>query len=111
MKLVFATVSPPAIASLLRAERELKAEFGVELTVSLFYTISDMTPEKRQTLTERIAEADLTFVDMMGSPPRICAAVEAGLQRTQGSVIPYGGFGREYLRLGAFKADSSAQQS
>ena len=108
MKIVFVTVSPPAIRSLLLAERTLAAQHHVMPDLSLYYTISDLTPEKRAELTERIADADLTFVDMMGSPPRICAAVEAGLKRTHGCVVPYGGFGREYLKLGEFAAESAA---
>ena len=108
MNIVFATVSPPAIRSLLLAERAIASETGAPIALSLYYTISDLSPEKREELTERIAQADLTFVDMMGSPPRICAAVEAGLKRTNGCVVPYGGFGREYLKLGEFTAESAA---
>ena len=109
MKLVFATVSPPVMSSLLLVEKEVAALCREQPEISLFYTISDLTPEKRKELTEKTAEADITFTDMMGSPPRICEALEEGLKRTQGNVIPYGGFGREYLKLGTFTAASSSQ--
>ena len=110
MKIVFATVSPPAIRSILAVEREIAAQCDVPPELSLYYTISDMTAEKRLELTERIAEADLTFTDMMGSPPRICQAVEDGLRRTKGNIVPYGGFARQYMKLGEFHADPAASE-
>ena len=109
MKIVVCTVSPPVLGSLIRVEKEIAEKCRVKPEITLYYTISDLTPEKRRELTEKAAEADMVFADMMGSPPRICAALEEGLKRTQGAVIPYGGFGREYLRLGTFTAASSSE--
>ena len=107
MKLVFVTVSVPVIKSLIACTGELKAEYNAEIELSVYYSISNLTKEKRQKLTEDIAAADLTVTDLMGSPPLICQAVEEGLKKTKGFVVPHGGVFREYLHLGTFTAAES----
>lgn len=106
MKFVFITVSAPAIRCLMKAADEIAlAENGI-LDLRLYYAVTEYSKAKTQRLIDDIADSDMVFVDLMGSPPDVIKAVYCGLEKCKGNVIPYGNSAREYLRLGKFTADS-----
>lgn len=107
MKVVFVTVSAPAVRSLMAAARILRDRYrDVALDLKLYYVAVEFSAEKRAQLTEGIAGAAWVFVDLMGCAPPVAEAVYAGLKRCGGHIVPLGTGGREYLRLGKFTADS-----
>ena len=106
MKFVFITVSAPAIRCIMKAADEIAlAENGI-LELRLYYAVTEYSKAKTQRLIDDIADSDMVFVDLMGSPPDVIKAVYCGLEKCKGNVIPYGNSAREYLRLGKFTADS-----
>lgn len=106
MKLVFVTVSAPALKYLPLAAKKLNqmAEQAVELKI--YYAVNEFSEKKRQQAVKDIAKADATFLDLMGAPPINVDTVNQGCAVTKGHVIPYGASPREYMRLGAFSAQA-----
>lgn len=106
MKFVFITVSAPAIKCLMKAADEISLTENGILDLRLYYAVTEYSKEKTQRLIDDIADSDMVFVDLMGSPADVIKAVYRGLEKCKGNVIPYGNSAREYLRLGKFTADS-----
>ena len=111
MKMSFISVSSPAISCLIRAFDAINALEGNALELKLYYAVSEYTAFKNKQLTLDIAESDFVFVDLMGSPPAVIKAVNDGLEKCRGSIVPYGNSAREYLRLGSFTASSMQSKS
>ncbi len=106
MKLTFISVSSPAIACLIRAEKAVNdLSWGV-LELRIYNALSEYSEQKLGLMSEDIAGSDFVFVDLMGAGPEVIKAVLGGLEKCPGNIVPYGNAGREYLRLGDFTADS-----
>lgn len=106
MRFTFISVSVPAISCLIKAADEIsRIENGI-LDLRLYYAVTEYSKKKIQRLISDIAESDMVFVDLMGSPVDVIKAVYCGLSKCKGDIIPYGSSAREYMRLGKFTADS-----
>lgn len=106
MKITYVTVSAPAIKHLIEADRHIAAKYPRVLDLKLYDAKGELEEKKSAALIQDIADSDLVFVDLMGSPPDVLKAVYKGLEKCTGGVVPYGNTGREYLRLGQFSAAS-----
>ena len=104
MKITFVTVSTPAVRHLADAGRRIERAAPGALDLKIYFATREFDKAKSARLSADIAVADLTFLDLMGSPPGIIDAVYSGLEQSTGDVIPYGNSAREYFRLGAFNA-------
>ena len=102
MKFTFVTVCAPAVQHLARAAADLSAKAEVDLR--LYYAVEEFSRAKSASMEEDIAASDCVLVDLMGSPPSVIQAVERGLERCSGQILPYGASARSYLRLGKFTA-------
>lgn len=111
MNITFITVSAPAVKSLIECSNQINREYGNILNLKIYYALRDMENTKLNEMVESIAQSDLTFVDLMGSPEKIIESVYKGLEFTKGNVIPYGSSCREYLKLGEFQAGTSKDKS
>ena len=106
MKFTFITVSAPSLKCLMKAAGEIsRAEPGI-LDLRLYYAVTEYSREKTERLIADVSSSDMVFVDLMGSPVEIIKAVNEGLARCKGNVIPYGNSARQYLRLGGFSAEA-----
>jgi cobaltochelatase CobN len=106
MKIVFVTVSSTAIRDLLVAGRTIQERYPGVLDLRLLYSGRQVAGPRLDEMRDTIAEADAVLVDLMGSPSEVVAAVDAGLERCRGQIIPFGQTGRSHMRLGALTADS-----
>lgn len=106
MKITFVSVSSPAVAGLIKAEETVSRLVPGALDLKIYYPVTEYTAQKRAKLTENIAQSDFVFVDLMGCGPAVVKAVCEGLEGCGGHIVPYGNSAREYLRLGAFRADA-----
>ncbi len=104
MKLVFVTVSAPALKYLPQAVRRVNQMSPQAMALRVYYAVNEFSKETRDKLLEDIEAADATFLDLMGAPPVNVEAVNRGCAMTRGHVIPYGASPRESMRLGAFTA-------
>lgn len=111
MKFTFVVVSAPAVQYLAELDEEFQTQFPGCAEIKMYYAVEEFPAEKTNRMIEDIASADCVLVDLMGSPPRVVQAVERGLDRCQGNVLPYGASSRQYLRLGKFSADSMKGKS
>ncbi|WMJ23139.1 magnesium chelatase subunit H [Paludicola sp. MB14-C6] len=111
MKIVFITVSSPAIKSLIESNKLISEKYPNALELSLFYATSEFSEKKLNKMIDCIINADLVFVDLMGSPSLIVKAVYKGLESCKGNVISYGNSAREFLRLGKFSASEMKSDS
>lgn len=101
MKITFVTVSPSAMQALGISEEKCK-KYDPELSIMLFNAMDEMSYEKSMVMKSSIEEADLTFIDLMGSPPSVHLAVEEAASKAKGHIVPFGASSREHMRLGAF---------
>ena len=85
--------------------------FRVLLSSGSYYAVSEYSVSKNEKLMRDIAESDFVFVDLMGSPVSTIGAVNNGLEKCSGNIVPYGNSAREYLRLGAFSASSMKSEN
>ncbi len=106
MKLVFITVSAPALKFLPLAVKELNNKVEGSFEVKVYYCIPEFTPERLSKMTSDISEADVTFLDLMGASTYNLPAINDGCIKTKGHVIAYGASSRKYMRLGAFSGTS-----
>lgn len=105
MYLVFATVSLPAMEALQTIRKDFKKDYP-DVVLEFFDTSRQLEAPEREALERAARTGDFVFVDMMGSHPAVTEAVERGLARNDhGQRVPFGGFLRDYLRLGKFSAD------
>ena len=107
MKVTVVTVSAPAVQQLIRAAQRL----GPKAELRLYYAVEEFPAVKQARMEEDIASADCVLVDLMGSPPTVIQAVERGLARCSGQILPYGASCREYLLLGGFSAASMKRRA
>nr|WP_152802242.1 cobaltochelatase subunit CobN [Alkalibaculum sporogenes] len=70
-----------------------------------------MSEQQIKKMTKDIMDSQMVFVDLMGSTPTIIKAIYKALEGCTGNIIPYGNSAREYLRLGKFTADKSAERT
>lgn len=108
MKVTFVTVSAPAVTYLARLEEQMRRSAPLEL--KLYYAVNEFPSAKEAAMVEDIASADCVLVDLMGSPPAVVQAVERGLERCRGQILPYGISARSYLRLGKFTAEGMTRR-
>lgn len=106
MKIVFVTVSAPALKLLPMAAAALNETASAPIEVRIFYATTEFPLEKRALVVREIAGADAVFLDMMGAPPANIDAVNEGCAACRGQIIPYGASPREFMRLGAFTSAS-----
>ncbi len=106
MKIVFVTVSAPALKLLPTAAAQLNKAASAPIELKIYYATTEFTQEKRAIVIREITDADATFLDMMGAPPANIDAVNEGCAASKGQIIPYGASPREYMRLGAFTSAS-----
>lgn len=106
MKFTFVTVCAPAVQYLAQAERDVTRQFPGQVEMKIYYAVTELSSAKMAALEEDVASADCVLVDLMGSPPTVIQAVERGLERCAGQILPYGASSRSYLRLGRFTAES-----
>ncbi len=106
MKFTFISVSSPAIACLIKAEKTVGELSRGALELKIYNALSEYSAQKLRQISEDIAVSDFVFVDLMGASPDVIKAVLGGLERCRGYIVPYGNAGREYLRLGDFSAAS-----
>lgn len=106
MKLVFVTVSAPALKYLPAAVKKINQLVPQSLELKIYYAANEFSQQKCEQLISDIKKADATFLDMMGAPPINVDTVNKGCAVTKGHVIPYGASPREYMRLGDFSAQS-----
>ncbi|MBO5270045.1 MAG: cobaltochelatase subunit CobN, partial [Clostridia bacterium] len=111
MKLTFVTVSATAVKRLIEAEKAIHAELPGALELSVYYATAELPSDVRTRMIEDLASADFAFVDLMGTPPDAREAVNLGLDRCMGDILPYGNGAQEYLRLGRFTASVMKQVS
>ena len=105
MKFTFITVSSPSVKCLIKAAGEIARTEPDILDLKLYYAVTDYSKEKRARLIADISSSDMVFVDLMGSPVETIKAVNEGLEKCSGNIVPYGNSAREYLRLGSFSAE------
>ena len=106
MKLVFVTVSAPALKLLPEAVKKLNKTAEETIECRVFYAVTEYSEEKQEKLEQAILDSQAVFLDLMGAPPANVQAVNRACEKAEGQIIPYGASPREYLRLGAFTASS-----
>lgn len=106
MKVVFITVSTPAMENLLLAKRTIDQLSPSALDLTIYYAIEEPKEEAKKGLIEAIEQADAVFLDQMGSPPKLIDEIDRILSRTKSHVIPFGAASREFMRLGKFSAET-----
>ncbi len=111
MKMTFISVSSPAIQCLIKAEEAVNALVPGSLELRIYYAVSEYSVSKNEKLMRDIAESDFVFVDLMGSPVSTIGAVNNGLEKCSGNIVPYGNSARQHLRLGAFSASSMKSEN
>lgn len=111
MKVVFITVSSPAIKALIQSEKLVNNDYENTLDLKLYYATTEFSNKKLEKMVCDIKTSDLVFVDLMGSPPSIIKSVYEGLENCKGNIIPYGSSAREYLRLGKFSASEMKSEN
>ncbi|MGO1819872.1 MAG: cobaltochelatase subunit CobN, partial [Senegalia sp. (in: firmicutes)] len=102
MKIVFVTVSVPAIRELVEVGKYINKRYENILNLKLYYAYTNMDRDKRQSMVKDIENSDLVFVDLMGSDPDVISTTYIGLDNCKGNVVPYGNSGRDYMKLGKF---------
>lgn len=111
MKIVFVTVSPPAVKFLSKAATRINQFQQKVIELKLYYVVSEYGSQKAAQMVTDIALSQIVFLDLMGAPPSIVELVGEGCEKCQGYIIPFGASSREYLRLGAFTADAMKSES
>ena len=106
MKMTFISVSSPAIGCLIKAEEAVSTLIPGAIDLKIYYAVTEYSPDKNKRLMNDIADSDFVFVDLMGSPVSVIKAVNDGLEKCAGNIVPYGNSARQYLKLGAFSAKS-----
>ncbi|GMQ58235.1 magnesium chelatase subunit H [Vallitalea sediminicola] len=104
MKITVISVSTSVIAGLIKVQEDINKRFDDVLELRMFYASRALEDSKLREMESDINDSDVTFVDLMGSPKKVVAAVMHGLGNCKGNVIPIGGAGRNYLRLGELTA-------
>lgn len=100
MKITMVTVSRSAINAYEGAEERFRA-FDPSLRLTIVDASGDLTLQEMEEMKRSIAEADLTWIDLMGASIDIQNAVNIAAGTAKGHIVPYGASSREHMRLGA----------
>ncbi|MCT4596679.1 MAG: magnesium chelatase subunit H [Vallitalea sp.] len=100
MKVTVISVSTSVITGLIKVQEEINSKYNNVLELRLFYASRTLEDSKLESMENDISNSDVTFVDLMGSPKKVISAVMRGLEKCKGNIIPIGGAGRNYLKLG-----------
>jgi cobaltochelatase CobN len=100
VKVTVISVSTSVITGLIKVQEDINSRFNDVLELRLFYASRALEDSKLEDMEIDIVDSDVIFVDLMGSPKKIVEAVIRGLEKCKGNIIPIGGAGRNYLRLG-----------
>jgi len=111
MKLVFVTVSSPAVRSLIEASKKIDKILPAALDLCIYHASNELPDDTLKHMIGDITTGDMTFVDLMGSSPEVVAAVNKGLEKTAGDIIPIGNSARERMKLGRFTAELMRKQA
>lgn len=106
MEITIITVSTAILNTLIKVSKVIEAEHPGDLDLHLIYAAREMSAKKRARMQQLILDSDTIMVDLMGTPETIVKDIYAVLEKTSADIIPYGGSGREYLRLGELTADN-----
>lgn len=106
MKITIITVSTSTLNMLVKVSRELDREYPGILDLRLIYAGREMSANRRNKMQGQILDSDCVLIDLMGTPEAIVKDVFAALKKTQADIIPFGGSGRDYLRMGELSAES-----
>lgn len=110
MKITFITVSSPAIEYMIQGAKRINESYVNALDLKLYYAVSELNDKKLEKLVLDIEDADLVFVDLMGTAPKVINAVYKGLEKAKGHIVPYGNSAMEYMKLGSFTMESMSSK-
>ena len=111
MKLTFVTVSAPALRLVPAAVRRVDQLVPDALSLEMFYAVHELSLAETDRMVKSIRTADAVFLDLMGAPPAVTAAVDRGCADCAGQIIPFGASSRQFLRLGEFSSASMRARS
>lgn len=106
MKMTFVTVSSPAAKYLSNAARKIAEDKLFELELTIYNGRCKVSAENAEKIKRDIAVSDITFLDLMGSPPQVVDIAYSACKESKGDIIPYGASAREFLRLGKFTSET-----
>ncbi len=106
MKITIITVSTSVLKTLVKVSSDLDREYPGILDLRLVYAARQMSDNKRNRMQQLILDSDTVMIDLMGTPEAIVKDIYAALEKTPADIVPYGGGGRDYLRLGDLTAES-----
>lgn len=106
MKITMLTVSTTVITNLIDIGKDINDQYSNILDLKLYYTGSELPANQISNMKQDMLSADVIFVDLMGSPRSISQAINSTLPLCKKNIIPIGGAGRDYLRLGALTSNS-----
>lgn len=110
MKITVLTVSTSALRGLVEAGKAIEGEYPHCLELRIFYTVARMKASKQQDMVETIINSDAVIVDLMGSPHEMVTEIYGALEKCKGQIIPCGGAGRAYMRLGELSASQMQRE-
>ncbi len=106
MKITIITVSTSILNTMVKVSRDLGREYPGILDLRLIYAGREMSENRRNKIQQLILDSDSVLIDLMGTPEAIVKDIFAAFEKTQADIIPFGGSGREYLRMGELSAES-----
>ncbi|WP_053955616.1 cobaltochelatase subunit CobN [Inediibacterium massiliense] len=111
MKICILTVSTTVISNISSILSKINSQINDSLEVALYYAASTSSDDKLSIIKEDILSSHAIIIDLMGSPKPIVEAVYDALENYNGHVIPIGGFGRAFMKLGSFKPNNKMMKS
>ena len=105
-KATFITVSAPAVKLLREQTANINKICNNVLITKIYYATCEFDEATTMSMKEDIISSDVVFLDLMGTPPTVYEAVAQACSKCKNNIIPFGGFGREFLKLGDFSASS-----
>ncbi|WP_129599440.1 cobaltochelatase subunit CobN [Anaerophilus nitritogenes] len=111
MKLCILTVSTTVITNISSILSKIDSQINNFIEVALYYATSNFSDDELYTVKKDILSSHAVIVDLMGSPKPIVEAVYDALENYNGHVIPIGGSGRSFIRLGSFKPNDKMMKS
>ncbi|MCX7841810.1 MAG: magnesium chelatase subunit H [Clostridia bacterium] len=108
MKLVVITVSNVVLSAMVNCISEIEKRWPDICKLSLFAADKNLPEEKLKVIKERIKNADMIILDLMGSPEKLQECVIEACKSTQGHIVPIGGENsgiRSLLKLGSLRAE------
>ncbi len=106
MKIMIITVSTSVLQTLIKVSRKLDRDHPGILDLHLIYAARKMSENQRKRMQQLMMDSDTILIDLMGTPEAIVKDIYAALEKTQADIIPYGGSGRDYLRLGNLTSEN-----